>query len=201
LVYKASGATLNAMTAAEFCDPRNTPRLQECVISIVDQESPVSSDVLAKELIALAGIAKMTPKLRERCSYLIKSIEKSAKIHYTAQKLDLESDEDDEVIFLWKDGTEMGKVMDNYRVPAEGGKPRKACDIPVQEAACASRYLAVSQYGMPYESLIVETAKAMGLSRAPVDSDNYKLGKRAVDYCIRQQLLILDDDGFVKGTD
>ena len=201
LVYKASGATLNAMTAAEFCDPRNTPRLQECVISIVDQESPVSSDVLAKELIALAGIAKMTPKLRERCSYLIKSIEKSAKIHYTAQKLDLESDEDDEVIFLWKDGTEMGKVMDNYRVPAEGEKPRKACDIPVQEAACASRYLAVSQYGMPYESLIVETAKAMGLSRAPVDSDNYKLGKRAVDYCIRQQLLILDDDGFVKGTD
>ena len=201
LVYKASGITLKAMTAAEFCDPRNTPRLQECVISIVDQESPVSSDVLAKELIALAGIAKMTPKLRERCSYLIKSIEKSAKIHYTAQKLDLESDEDDEVIFLWKDGTEMGKVMDNYRVPAEGEKPRKACDIPVQEAACASRYLAVSQYGMPYESLIVETAKAMGLSRAPVDSDNYKLGKRAVDYCIRQQLLILDDDGFVKGTD
>ena len=95
----------------------------------------------------------------------------------------------------------MGKVMDHYRVPAEGEKPRKACDIPVQEAACASRYLAVSQYGMPYESLIVETAKALGLSRAPADSDNYRLGKRAVDYCIRQQLLLLDDDGFVKGTD
>ena len=85
-----------------------------------------------------------------------------------------------------------------YRTPAEGTKARKAVDIPVQEAACAARYLAVSQYGMPYENLITETAKSLGLSRAPADSDNYKLCKRAIDYCIRQELLELDDDGFVK---
>ena len=111
------------------------------------------------------------------------------------------ADEPETAIFLWKDGTEIGKVMDYYRIPAEGEKARRACDIPVQEAACAARYLAVSQYGMPYDSLIVETAKAMGLSRAPVDSDNYRLGKKAVDYCINQELLTLDDDGFVKGTE
>ena len=198
LVYKSSDIKLKQMTAAEFCDPMNTRELQEKVIAIVDQESPISSDALARELITIAGIAKMTPKLRERCSYLIKSIEKNVNLHYTSQKLDLASDEDDEVIFLWKDGSEIGKVMDFYRVPAEGEKARKAPDIPVQEAACAANYLAKSQYGIPYESLITETCKAMGLSRAPVDSDNYKLGKRAVDYCMRQQLLMLDDDGFVK---
>ena len=199
LTYKAAAIKPKAMTSAEFCDARNTKYLQSCVMDIVDQESPISSDVLAKELIALAGIGKMTPKLRERCSYLIKSIEKSVRLHYTNQRLDLASDDDDsEVIFLWKDGTEIGKVMDYYRVPAEGEKPRKASDIPVQEAACAARYLAVSQYGMPYFSLITETAKAMGFTRAPEDSDNYRLGKRAVDYCIRQQLLFVDDDGFVK---
>ena len=199
LTYKAAAIKPRAMASAEFCDARNTKYLQGCVMDIVDQESPVSSDVLSRELIALAGIGKMTPKLRERCSYLIKSIEKSVKLHYTRQKLDLASDDDDsEVIFLWKDGTEIGKVMDYYRVPAEGEKPRKASDIPVQEAACAAKYLAESQYGMPYESLIVETAKALGLSRASADSDNYLLGKRAVDYCIRQELLFFDDDGFVK---
>ena len=198
-VYKPSNIPPKAFTAAEFCDARNTKHLQNWVVSIVNQESPVSADVLAKELITLAGIAKMTPKLRERCSYLIKSIEKDAKLHYTNQKLDLASeDDDDEVIFLWKDGTEMGKVMDYYRVPAEGEKPRKASDIPVQEAACAAHYLAESQYGMPYANLIVETGKALGFTRVPEDSDNYKLGKRAVDYCIRQQLLEMDDDGFVK---
>ena len=186
------------MTAAEFCDPMNTYKLQQSVVAIVDQESPISSDALARELINKAGIAKMTPKLRERCSYLVKSIEKSANIRYTSQKLDLASEEDDEVIFLWKDGSEIGKVMDFYRIPGEGEKARKAADIPVQEAACAANYLAKSQYGIPYESLITETCKALGLSRAPVDSDNYKLGKRAVDYCMRQQLLMLDDDGFVK---
>ena len=52
---------------------------------------------------------------------------------------------------------------------------------------------------MPYASLIVETCKALGFSRAPEDSDNYMLGKRAVDYCIRQELLVMDDDLFVKG--
>ena len=198
-VYKTADVKMRQMTSSEFCDPMNTRILQESVMAIVDQEAPLSADVLSRELIALAGISKVTPKLRERCSYLIKSIEKSVKLHYTSQKLDLESDDDDsEVIFLWKDGTEIGKVMDFYRVPAEGGKPRKAPDIPVQEAACAARYLAESQYGMPYESLITETCKALGFARAPEDSDNYRLGKRAVDYCIRQQLLIYDDDGFVK---
>ncbi len=198
VVYKAAELMPKTMTSSEFCDARNTKSLQDQVIAIVEQESPVSSDVLAKELITMAGISKMTPKLRERCAYLVRSIEKSVKLQYTSQKLDLASDDDDsEVIFLWKDGTEIGKVMDFYRVPAEGEKPRKAADIPVQEAACAARYLAVSQYGMPYESLITETCKALGFSRAPEDSDNYKLGKRAVDYCIRQELLVLDDDGFV----
>ena len=188
------------MTAGDFCDNAfMTNSLVDAFVEIVEKESPVSLDLLSKELIASAGIAKMTPKLRARCKDLM--MRAGSRIKYFSQKLDLASEEDDEVIFLWREGTDMGKVMDHYRVPAEGEKPRKACDIPVQEAACASRYLAVSQYGMPYESLIVETAKALGLSRAPADSDNYRLGKRAVDYCIRQQLLLLDDDGFVKGTD
>ena len=200
-VYKYSDIKPKEMTAADFCDALKTKQLQNYVASIVEQESPISSDVLARELIAAVGLNKMTPKLRERCSYLVRSIEKTSKLHFTNQVLDPAADEPETVVFLWKDGTEIGKVMDYYRVPAEGEKARKACDIPVQEAACAARYLAVSQYGMPYESLIVETAKALGLSRAPVDSDNYRLGKKAVDYCICQQLLVLDDDGFVKGTE
>lgn len=197
-VYKHANLKSVTMTASDFCDPRNTKALQDMVIAIVEQESPISSEVLAKELTTIAGISKMSQKLRDRCDYLVKSIEKSVKLQYTNQVLDPTVDEPVEVIFMWKDGTEVGKVMDYYRVPAEGEKARKATDIPVQEAACAAKYLAVSQYGMPYESLIVETCKALGLSRAPVDSDNYKLGKRAVDYCLRQELLILDDDGFVK---
>ena len=200
-VYKTSDIKTKPMTADDFCDALKTKQLQNYVASIVEQESPISSDVLAKELIAAVGLNKMTPKLRERCSYLVRSIEKTSKLHFTNQVLDPAAEEPETVVFLWKDGTEIGKVMDYYRVPAEGEKARKACDIPVQEAACAARYLAVSQYGMPYESLIVETAKALGLSRAPADSDNYRLGKKAVDYCICQQLLVLDDDGFVKGIE
>ena len=197
VVYQQADINARPMTAAEFCDPLNTKTLQANVLAIVEKEAPISGDVLAKELIAAAGITKMTPKLRARCDYLVKSV----KLQYTTQKIDPASEEDDEVIFLWNEGAEIGKVMDFYRTPAEGTKARKAVDIPVQEAACAARYLALSQYGMPYENLITETAKALGLSRAPADSDNYKLCKRAIDYCIRQELLEADDDGFVKAKE
>ncbi|MCR5327507.1 MAG: DUF3320 domain-containing protein [Saccharofermentans sp.] len=197
VVYQPADIKVRPMTAADFCDPMNTKTLQANVLAIVEKEAPISGDVLAKELIATAGITKMTPKLRARCEYLVKSV----KLRYTTQKLDPASEEDDEVIFLWNEGAEIGKVMDFYRTPAEGTKARKAVDIPVQEAACAARYLAASQYGMPYENLITETAKSLGLSRAPADSDNYKLCKRAIDYCIRQELLEADDDGFVKAKE
>ena len=197
MVYKAADVHLNQMTASDFCDNAfNTDKLVNAFVAIVEQESPVSFDVLSKELITIAGITKMTPKLRARCKDLL--MRAGSRIRTVSQKLNPASEEDDEVYILWKDGTELGKVMDHYRIPADGEKARKATDIPVQEAACAALYLAKSQYGMPYESLIVETAKALGLSRVPADSDNYILGKRAVDYCICQELLFMDDDCFVK---
>lgn len=197
--YEVAQIKEHPLTSAEFCDVSNTEFLLELVTEIVNKESPVSSNVIAKELITITGQSKMTPKLRERCSYLVKKAANVSGLLFTSQRLDLSSDDDDsEVIFVWKEGTILGKVTDFYRFPAEGTKPRKACDIPVQEAACASYYLAKSQYGMPYASLITETCKALGFTRAPEDSDNYRLGKRAVDYCVCQQLLALDDDGFVK---
>ena len=198
IIYQTAELSLEAMDASGFCDNAfNTKKLIDALVNLVEQESPVSFELLSKELVSAVGINKMTPKLRARCKDLL--LRADTRIRTISQKLDPASEGDDEVIILWKDDAEIGKVMDYYRVPAEGEKARKACDIPVQEAACAARYLAVSQYGMPYESLIVETAKALGLSRAPVDSDNYRLGKKAVDYCINQELLVLDDEGFVKG--
>lgn len=197
-IYKTANVSLERMNAIDFCDNAfNTKKLIDAFNDIVNQESPVSFEQVSKELIAMVGIAKLTPKIRARCKDLLMRTE--SNIISVSQKLDPASEEADESIILWKENSEIGKVMDYYRVPAEGEKPRKACDIPVQEAACAAKYLAVSQYGMPYENLIVETAKALGLSRAPVDSDNYRLGKKAVDYCINQDLLVKDDYGFVKG--
>ena len=202
VIYKTAHISGKSLTAEAFCDARNTDFLQDQIMSIIEQESPISKELIAKTLLASVGIERMTPNLKKRFSDLMNRVAKLSNIQYTNQRLDLASEDDDEeVIFVWKDGTEMGKVMDYFRVPAEGEKPRKACDIPVQEAACASKYLAKAQYGMPYENLIVETAKAMGFTRVPTDSDNYMLGKRAVDYSIRQELLILDDDGFVKASE
>ena len=45
-------------------------------------------------------------------------------------------------------------------------------DIPVEEAACAAIYTAKTQMGMPYEDLLVEAGKAMGL---PISSPTAKM--------------------------
>jgi len=72
VVYKAADVQLNQMTASDFCDNAfNTDKLVNAFVAIVEQESPVSFDVLSKELITIAGITKMTPKLRARCKDLV----------------------------------------------------------------------------------------------------------------------------------
>ena len=197
IVSYASDLKIRKMSEEEFCSKgnENTKLLQQKILEIVEQQAPICEEEIAKELITAAGLTKMTAGLRSRCSYLIQSVR--SKTQPKAQRLDPSSD-DDEILFLWNKDDDVSKAMNYYRVPAEGDKPRKASNIAVEEAACAANYLARSQYGMPYEALIVETGKTLGFSRVPKDSDAYRLGKLAVDYCIRQGLLIMDDNCFVK---
>lgn len=188
------------MSEGEFCFKSNetTEYLKQKILEIVEQQAPVSSEEITKELVSAVGLSKVTPALRERCAYLIKSVQSKAQPR--TQKLDPSSD-DEETLFLWNKDDDVSKVMNYYRVPAEGEKPRKASDIAVEEAACAANYLARSQYGMPYEALIVETGKTLGFTRVPKDSDAYRLGKLAVDYCINHGLLVMDDNFFVKAEE
>ena len=185
------------MSEGEFCFKSNetTDYLKQKILEIVEQQAPISEGETARELVQAVGIAKMTAGVKARCAYLIKSV--LPKLQPRSQKLDPSSDEG-ETLFLWNKDDDVSKVMNYYRVPSDGDKPRKASDIAIEEAACAANYLARSQYGMPYENLIVETGRALGFSRVAKDTDIYRLGKLAVDYCIKQGLLNMDDDFFVK---
>ena len=192
-----SDLNIRQMSEGEFCFKSNetTDYLKQKILEIVEQQAPISEGETARELVQAVGIAKMTAGVKARCAYLIKSV--LPKLQPRSQKLDPSSDEG-ETLFLWNKDDDVSKVMNYYRVPSDGNKPRKASDIAIEEAACAANYLARSQYGMPYENLIVETGRALGFSRVAKDTDIYRLGKLAVDYCIKQGLLNMDDDFFVK---
>ena len=177
------------MSAVTFCDPLYTKALTELAPRIAQAESPVSFDTVTSEMLELVGITKTTPTLKARCEYLIKK----TRLPYTVQSLN----GDDECRFLWIDQASSNEIYPFYRVPNAGEKPRKAGDIPVQEAARAVIDTAEAQYGLPKESLITETAKVLGFARAASNTDCYKLCDKAVGFAFEKGALKIDDNGFI----
>ena len=180
------------MTTETFCDPLYTKALTELVVKIVQAESPVSSDVIASEMLEMLGIGKSTAKLKTRCDYLVKN----SRLPFTTQELDGDETREGTKI-LWADRESSNGICPFYRVPAIGGKPRKATDIAVQEAAREVIDVAEDQLGLPRDSLITEAAKALGFSRTASNTDCYKLCGQAVDYAFAQGALKVDDNGFI----
>ena len=182
----------NPMKSETFCDPLYTKALTELVVRLVQAESPVSSDVIASEMLELLGINKSTAKLKARCDYLIKN----TRLPFTVQELDGDETREGTRI-IWSDREASNGICPFYRVPAANGKPRKAADIAVQEAARAVIDVAEDQMGLPRASLITETAKALGFARAASNTDCYKLCGQAVDYAFALGTLKVDDNGFI----
>lgn len=144
----------------------------------------------------MSGIPKSSAKLKARCDYLIKS----ARLTCTKQHLNAENDDEGSLI-LWSDPQSSEAICPFYRIPLPEEKPRKASDIAVQEAARAVIDISEAQYGIPRESLITETAKALGFSRVASNTDCYKLCDRAVDFAFSQGALMKDDNGFITPSD
>jgi len=178
------------MSPETFCDPLYTKALAELAVRIVQAESPISFELLSAEMLEMLGITKSSAKLKARCDYLIRF----TKLPFTTQMLD---GEDEGTRIYWADKESYIGILPFYRVPVLGGKPRKASDIAVQEAARAVIDTAEAQFGLPRESLITETAKALGFTRTASNTDCYKLCDQAVDYAFRQDALNVDDNGFI----
>ena len=179
------------MSAETFCDPLYTKALTELVTKIVQAESPVSFDVVSAEMLEMLGIPKSSAKLKARCDYLVRN----SRLPFTLQSLDGEEGEGTKI--LWADQASSYGILPFYRVPVIGGKPRKASDIAVQEAARAVIDIAEEQLGLPRQSLITETAKTLGFARTASTTDCYKLCEKAVDFAFDQDALSIDDNGFI----
>ena len=160
--YRVWPCALSEMTSEEFRDARNTQMLSQAVLEIVEAEAPISFDVLTDRLCAACGITRKSPQIIERCEYLVKY----SKIHQTAQNLALNPTPETKKVFLWRHEGEEDGLTEHFRKPAEGDKPRDAQDITLQEAARAAVYVAKTQYGMPREDLVKQTAYALGFKTA-----------------------------------
>lgn len=133
-------------------------------------------EVLTDRLCDACGIKRKTPPVKERIEYLIKLL----KYPVTMQNITLNKAHDYDRRFIWKDQTAPWKIMSTFRTAEEGDKPREPEEVPMEEAACAAIWLARTQFGMPRDSLIYETGKALGFKTSTptvkLMSDN------AIDY-------------------
>lgn len=162
------------LTAAQFVDPINIDLLKNAVKNIVEAEAPVCTDVLTDRLCEACGIKRKTPPVKERIDYLIKY----NKYPVTIQNITLNKDPECDRSFVWKDTRAPWRIADAWRY--ESG--READQVPVEEAACATVYLARSQFGMPREALVVETGKALGFKTC---TPKVKLMcENAIDYAV-----------------
>ena len=138
------------MTADEFCDPRNTSMLTAMANQVIIDESPVSYDLIASRIKEACGITKITPKIKERINYLIRSTR-------------IKPAPDGNVIFFWKPGSDP-MAYDFYRT-GTGDLLRDPSDVHPCEAACAMLEAIREEFGMPEESAYVAGAHKLGYTR------------------------------------
>jgi hypothetical protein len=130
-------------------------------------------------------IKRKTSQVKERCYYICKELKLGQSVqNITAKKSGGFSDPDYEKLFLYKSQEDAGRITETFRVHEDKDALREAKDIPVEEAARAAIYTARTQMGMPYEDLIVESGKAMGL---PMSTPTAKaLFAQAIDLAVER---------------
>ena len=147
--YVPASLECASFTAAELNDPLNTGYLASIVEQIVAAEAPVSLGLLSVRLASLCGIARVTPKIRERVQYLCDLKKKK-------------SYEEGERVFFW--GSLSPDTYTGYRCHDDSCK-RDPSDISCVEAANAILKALTVQYGMPKEDSLAEGAKLLGFKR------------------------------------
>ncbi|MCR5529834.1 MAG: DUF3320 domain-containing protein [Saccharofermentans sp.] len=171
--YKAAISPVEAMTRKDLEDPQLTSMVQEKIWRILEQEAPISTDLLAKRLAASCGNMKATSKVRERTDYHCKN----AKINKTTH---------DGVDYWWnadQDPSSYSKI----RVAGDAATRRAASDIPFEEAVNAVSYVVRAGVGVPREGVAKDAAKLMGYSRP--NADLIALFESALNTCIEQDIL------------
>ncbi len=148
--------TLPHLTSSQFADPINISILTDAVRKIVDTEAPVCLEVIMDRLCNACSIQRKTSAVKDRVYYLIKSL----RLQTSEENITLNKAPDYDRLFVWKDGG-AGNIMPYYRRNPEEA-PRDPADVSVEEAACAAIHLCRSQFGMPRDSLVHETGKALG---------------------------------------
>ncbi len=152
-VYQVSQAQPAAIaTQLDFYDTEATPHLMRLIAEVVQDEGPISLDLLCKRVAPFWDINRVTARVQDRIATLVRA----AEILTTTAG---------ETTFLWPHGYEPSDYKE-FRVPGpEEGARRDADDLPPEEVANAAQYVLHGQISLPADDLVRELARLFGYQR------------------------------------
>ena len=161
------------MSAADLSDALKTSMVQEKIWCILEQEAPISNDLLARRLATSCGNMKLTAKVKERTDYHCRN----AKIQGTTHG---------DITFWWNRDQDPS-TYSWIRVAGDASTRRSASDIPLEEAMNAVVYVVRAGVGVPKDSVAKDSAKLMGYSRT--NADLIAVFEAALTECINRDIL------------
>ena len=171
--YKAATMPVEEMSAADLSDALKTSMVQEKIWCILEQEAPISNDLLARRLATSCGNMKLTAKVKERTDYHCRN----AKIQGTTHG---------DITFWWNRDQDPS-TYSWIRVAGDASTRRSASDIPLEEAMNAVVYVVRAGVGVPKDSVAKDSAKLMGYSRT--NADLIAVFEAALTECINRDIL------------
>ncbi|MBR4401614.1 MAG: DUF3320 domain-containing protein [Synergistes sp.] len=150
-LYKAAEFERTAISAEEFLLPKYTAAIRARLLSVIEQEAPISGQLAARRVLQSFGISRAGGRIHARMDGIFSSL----RLKRTRQE---------GADIYWSDSQDP-ESYSLFRAPANEASRRDAKDIPVQEAANAVLRVLEEQISMPEEDLVKEAAKLLGFAR------------------------------------
>ena len=131
----------------EFMLPKHERLLMRQIAEVINQEAPISRQLLCKRILSSWGITRLGQKLDAYFEYLFSRTSFHKIIH-------------EGIMFFWKDQ----KQMENYTL-FRSNSGREATDLPPEEVANGVKQTLEQQFSLPTSDLARLVAQLFGYAR------------------------------------
>lgn len=158
----------------ELMNPASNRLIVKQIETVLKSEAPITTDLLFHKVTAAWGVNRITQKLEARMLDLLNSV--SCKANPNARQL-----------VVWKEDADVAEY-NTFRTASE----RDSSDVPIEEFACAMRYVLAQQVSLPLDDLKKQTSSQMGFARVGGNLDDLLMQAYAV---LVQQGKLTETDG------
>lgn len=161
----------------DFLDFANTLKIKNQINQVLEIETPIKKNLLAKRVLTAWNISKFGSRIKAHFEILLSQLQIK------------QTDKNEDVVF-WN-STLVPEDYEEYRVATINGQKRDAEDIPSDEIANGVKEILNNQISLPKEDLIREASKLFGFARTGTQ----------VELAMKKGIEMALAKGFIKETE